>query len=98
MDTSREVVQFHFGGGTPTFFNAHELQEVIESIRATFPHFAPDAEISCEVDPRYFTQDQMAVLRDGGFNRLSFGVQDFNPKVQEAIHRHQSPELVREAV
>lgn len=98
MNTTREVVQLHFGGGTPTFFNAHELQEIIESLRATFPNFAPNAEISCEVDPRYFTQEQMQVLHDGGFNRLSFGVQDFHPKVQEAVHRHQSPELVREAV
>lgn len=97
-NTKREVVQFHFGGGTPTFFNAAELQEAIESIRAVFPNFSPNAEISCEIDPRYFTQDQMQVLHDGGFNRLSFGVQDFNPKVQEAVHRHQSPELVQKAV
>ncbi len=98
MDTSREVVQFHFGGGTPTFFNAKELQEVISLIRNTFTHFAPSAEISCEIDPRFFVREQMEVLKDNGFNRLSFGVQDFEDKVQEAVHRKQSVELVSAAI
>ncbi|TLD81485.1 oxygen-independent coproporphyrinogen III oxidase [Helicobacter sp. MIT 05-5293] len=98
MDTSRKVVQFHFGGGTPTFFNAKELESVIALVRKTFPHFASDAEVSCEVDPRFFERDQMKVLRENGFNRLSFGVQDFNEQVQNAIHRHQSVEIVKRAV
>ncbi len=98
MDTSRELVQFHFGGGTPTFFNAKELQEVISLIRNTFTHFAPSAEISCEIDPRFFVREQMEVLKDNGFNRLSFGVQDFEDKVQEAVHRKQSVELVSAAI
>ncbi len=98
MDTTREVVQFHFGGGTPTFFNAKELQEVISLVRNTFTHFAPSAEISCEIDPRFFVREQMAVLKDNGFNRLSFGVQDFEDKVQEAVHRKQSVELVSAAI
>lgn len=98
MDTSRKVVQFHFGGGTPTFFNAKELEAVITLVRKTFSHFASDAEVSCEVDPRFFEYDQMKVLRENGFNRLSFGVQDFNEQVQNAIHRHQSVEVVKRAV
>ncbi|MCX2717783.1 oxygen-independent coproporphyrinogen III oxidase [Helicobacter sp. MIT 21-1697] len=98
MDTTREVVQFHFGGGTPTFFNAKELQEIISIIRGTFTRFSPTAEISCEIDPRFFVREQMAVLKENGFNRLSFGVQDFEEKVQEAVHRKQSVELVSAAI
>ena len=98
MDTSRKVVQFHFGGGTPTFFNARELESVIGLIRGVFTNFAKNAEISCEVDPRFFSREQMAVLKDNGFNRLSFGVQDFDEKVQEAIHRIQSVEIVSNAI
>lgn len=98
MDSSREVVQLHFGGGTPTFFNADELEEVIALVRSHFKHFAPNAEVSCEVDPRFFTREQMSVLKNGGFNRLSFGVQDFDAQVQEAIHRHQSIEVVGRAI
>lgn len=98
LDTKREVIQLHFGGGTPTFFNANELKEVITLLREFFPNFSLQAEISCEIDPRFFTQEQMQVLREGGFNRVSFGVQDFDPQVQKAIHRIQSVELVAEAV
>lgn len=98
MNTEREVVQFHFGGGTPTFFNAQELQEVIQLVRDTFRHFALNAEVSCEVDPRFFAREQMAVLKDNGFNRLSFGVQDFDEKVQEAIHRKQAVSIVQNAI
>lgn len=97
-ETGREVVQFHFGGGTPTFFNAKELQEVITLVRDTFRYFSPQAEVSCEIDPRFFTREQMVVLKDNGFNRLSFGVQDFNPKVQEAIHRKQDISIVQNAI
>lgn len=97
-NTKREVVQFHFGGGTPTFFNAKELDEVIQALRTTFPNFAPDCEISCEIDPRFFNLEQMQVLKEGGFNRLSFGVQDFDCAVQKAIHRIQSVEVVKNAI
>lgn len=98
LDTKREVIQLHFGGGTPTFFNAKELNEVIALLREFFPNFSSQAEISCEIDPRFFDSEQMQVLREGGFNRVSFGVQDFDPQVQKAIHRIQSVELVAEAV
>ena len=89
LDTNREVTQMHFGGGTPTYFSPEQLKEVISMIKEVFPNFSSDAEISCEVDPRYFTKGHMDVLKDGGFNRLSFGVQDLNEEVQKTIHRIQ---------
>ena len=98
LDTSRVVQQFHFGGGTPTFMEASQLKTIMTLIKATFPNFSPEAEVSCEIDPRYFSQEHMEVLKESGFNRLSFGVQDFDSCVQEAIHRTQSVEVVQEAV
>ncbi len=98
IDTKREVSQLHFGGGTPTFFDKKQLQRVIKLIKKHFKNFAKDAEISCEIDPRYFTNEHMEVLKSGGFNRISFGVQDFDPKVQEAVHRIQSYEVTKKAI
>ncbi len=98
IDTSRKVIQLHFGGGTPTFFSAKQLKRVIDLIKSTFPNFLPEAEISCEIDPRFLTAEQLDVLIAGGFNRISFGVQDFNPKVQEAVHRVQSYELTKDVM
>ncbi len=98
LDTSRVVTQLHFGGGTPTFFNKAQLGRVITLIQEHFKNFSDDAEISCEIDPRYFTTEHMEVLSSGGFNRISFGVQDFDPKVQEAVHRIQSYEVTQGAI
>ncbi|MDE6045606.1 MAG: oxygen-independent coproporphyrinogen III oxidase [Helicobacter sp.] len=98
LDTRREVVQLHFGGGTPTFMSPEELDRILTILHATFPNFAPDSENSCEVDPRFFSAEHMRVLRKWGTNRLSFGVQDFDSNVQQAIHRIQSVELVASAV
>ncbi len=98
LDTSRKVIQMHFGGGTPTFFSPPQLAEVIALIRHTFPNFTNDAEISCEIDPRFFTKEHMEVLKEGGFNRISFGVQDFDPKVQEAVHRIQPYDVTKAAI
>ncbi|WP_297810217.1 oxygen-independent coproporphyrinogen III oxidase [uncultured Helicobacter sp.] len=98
MDTTKPVYQLHFGGGTPTFFNAQELEILIELLKETFPNFDKNAEIACEIDPRFFEESQMKVLKLGGFNRLSFGIQDFNEKVQNAIHRIQSFELVGQSI
>jgi oxygen-independent coproporphyrinogen-3 oxidase len=95
LDTSRTVTQMHFGGGTPTYFSAQQLQDVISMIKTTFPNFSEDAEISCEVDPRYFTKEHMDVLKAGGCNRLSFGVQDLNEEVQKTIHRIQPYETTQ---
>ncbi len=98
LDTSREVIQFHFGGGTPTFYKAFELDEIINYIKSKFPNWSSDAEISCEIDPRFFNEEQMQVFQKHGFNRISFGVQDFDPKVQQEIHRIQPYELTKAAV
>jgi oxygen-independent coproporphyrinogen III oxidase len=98
LDTSREVIQLHFGGGTPTFFSTEQLQRIIALIHTHFKHFAKDAEISCEIDPRFLTQEQLDVLTCNGFNRISYGVQDFNETVQKAIHRIQPYDVTHNAV
>lgn len=95
LNTNRVVTQMHFGGGTPTFFSPEQMHEVITMLKKTFPNFSDDAEISCEVDPRFFTQEHMDVLKAGGFNRLSFGVQDINEDVQKTIHRVQAYETTQ---
>ncbi len=98
LDTTREVIQFHFGGGTPTFYKAFELDEIVSYVKSKFSNWSSKAEISCEIDPRYFNEEQMKVFQKHGFNRISFGVQDFDPKVQKEIHRIQSYELTKGAV
>ena len=98
LDTSRIVTQMHFGGGTPTYLDPEQLKEVLDSLKSTFPNFAKDAEISCEVDPRYFNQGHMDVLKEAGCNRLSFGVQDLDPQVQKTIHRIQPIETTQNVV
>ena len=98
MDTSSRVVQFHFGGGTPTFFSAEQLDHIMKTVKKHFPKFGKKAEISCEIDPRFFNEDQMKVLKKHGFNRISFGVQDFEPVVQQAVHRIQPYDITKQAV
>nr|MBP3724251.1 oxygen-independent coproporphyrinogen III oxidase [Campylobacter sp.] len=98
VDTNRQVVQMHFGGGTPTFLSAKQLEQIIKTIYSYFKNFANDAEISCEIDPRFFNDEQMAVFKQYGFNRISFGVQDFDEKVQKEIHRIQPFEITQNAV
>src|SRR5689334_21668143 len=93
----RRVAQMHWGGGTPTYLSPLQITEIAEYLRARFT-FAPDAEVSVEVDPRDLTFDHMKALRDGGFNRVSLGVQDFDPSVQQAINRIQPEEVTRRAV
>jgi oxygen-independent coproporphyrinogen-3 oxidase len=98
LDTSREVIQLHFGGGTPTFFSAEQLKELLTMIKEYFPNFAKDSENSIEVDPRFLSEEQLKVLIDGGINRISFGVQDFNEATQKAVNRVQSYELTKNVV
>jgi oxygen-independent coproporphyrinogen-3 oxidase len=88
------VSQLHFGGGSPTFLSDAELERIIASLRRAF-RIAGDAEISIEVDPRTVTATRLAHLHSIGFNRVSFGVQDFDPQVQQAVHRVQPFESVR---
>ena len=98
LDVKREVIQMHFGGGTPTFFSAEQLKIIIEEIKSYFPNFVKDAEISCEIDPRHLNEDQMKVMSEAGFNRVSFGLQDFNEKVQIAVHRVQPYDITKDAM
>ena len=97
LDTSRSVTQMHFGGGTPTYFDAAQLDRHIKNIKKYFKNFSDDAEISCEIDPRFLTPEQLDVLISHGFNRISYGVQDFNEKVQKEIHRIQPYEITQNA-
>ena len=85
--------QLHLGGGTPTYLNHAQLEHLLAVIQKFFP-FAPDAqgEFSIEVDPRTVNPERIAQLRQLGFNRLSLGVQDFDPDVQKAVHREQGVE------
>ncbi|MEJ6003661.1 oxygen-independent coproporphyrinogen III oxidase [Paucibacter soli] len=87
------VSQLHLGGGSPTFLSDAELTRLMDDIRSRFK-LAPGAEVSIEVDPRTVTNERLQHLRGLGFNRLSFGVQDFDPAVQKAVHRMQSYESV----
>ncbi len=98
LDCNREVLQMHFGGGTPTFFSASQLKEIIDEIKKSFPNFREDAEVSCEIDPRHIDEDQMRVMSEAGFNRVSFGIQDFNEKVQVAVHRVQPYSVTKDAM
>ena len=95
LGAGRPVSQLHFGGGSPTFLSDTELTRLMTALRSRFS-FTPDSELSIEVDPRTVTPQRLANLRAMGFNRLSFGVQDFDPDVQKAVHRVQSFEMVRD--
>lgn len=88
VDRSRSVVQLHLGGGTPTYQSPESLQALIGYVRKKFT-VAPNAEFGVEVDPRVTTPAHLEALRRAGFNRVSMGVQDFTPAVQEAINRVQ---------
>lgn len=91
------VSQLHLGGGSPTFLSDAELVQLMSMLRRNFS-FAPGGEYSVEIDPRTVTRDRLAVLAEQGFNRLSFGVQDFEPVVQKAVHRIQPAEQVFDLV
>jgi oxygen-independent coproporphyrinogen-3 oxidase len=97
LNKDRKAVQLHFGGGSPTFLRPDEIRRLGEIIHQHFT-FSPDTEASVEVDPRRLTREHLVALREIGFNRASMGVQDFNPKVQEAIHRIQPREMTQRAI
>lgn len=86
---NRPVTQIHFGGGTPNYLSPSQFLGLFLWIRNHFM-VARDAEISIEIDPRVTTTEHLQILADLGFNRISLGIQDFDPKVQEAIGREQS--------
>ena len=95
MGPAQPVSQLHLGGGTPTFLTDAELAGLMGAIRQHF-RLAEHCEVSIEVDPRTASAARLQALADMRFNRVSFGVQDFNPDVQRAIHREQPFEQVRE--
>ena len=97
LNPARQVVQLHFGGGTPNFLSPDEIRRLGAALRRHFT-FAPDAEIGVEFDPRRLTRDHVAAFRELGANRASLGIQDFNPLVQETVHRVQPEALVAEAI
>jgi oxygen-independent coproporphyrinogen III oxidase len=97
VSKQRSVVQFHWGGGTPTYLAPAQIEDLFGAAQEGF-HFAPDAEIGIEVDPRVTSRAHLETLRRLGFNRLSMGIQDFHPDVQKAINRIQPFELTRDLI
>jgi oxygen-independent coproporphyrinogen-3 oxidase len=97
ISRERQVIQFHWGGGTPTYLSPEQIEDLFTYTRERFT-FAPDAEIGIEVDPRVTTRAHMETVRKMGFNRLSMGIQDFKEDVQKAVHRIQSYEVTRDLI
>lgn len=93
----RPVVQLHWGGGTPTFLTSGQMERLVKILHRQF-EFADNPECGVEIDPREVSRDQLEVLRAAGFNRLSLGVQDLDPKVQEAVNRIQPQEMTETVV
>ena len=97
LGEDRRVRQMHWGGGTPTFLSDHELRVVWEMLRSNF-QFEPDGEYAIEIDPRSCSPETIGLLAELGFNRASFGVQDFDPAVQRAVNRIQPYEMTRDVI
>jgi oxygen-independent coproporphyrinogen-3 oxidase len=97
LGSGQAVSQLHLGGGTPTFLSDAELSQLMAMLQRSF-RLAPGAEISIEVDPRTASPDRLRHLAALGFNRLSFGVQDFDADVQQAVHRVQPYASVRDLI
>lgn len=95
FDKKRSVTQLHLGGGTPTYLTQEQLTDLMDTLHSAFNlDTSEQRQFSLEVDPRTITPTQIQQLRDLGFNRISFGVQDFDPDVQKAVNRIQSDEQV----
>src|SRR5262245_40814676 len=97
LNPRRKVVQLHWGGGSPTFLAPDEIRRLGGLIHERFT-FGDDVEAGVEIDPRRLTRDHVVALREAGFNRASLGVQDFDPAVQEAIHRIQPREMTEQVL
>ncbi len=91
------VRQLHWGGGTPTFLKEHQIERLFGILDSSF-HIEKDSEIAIEIDPCVTSKEQIKCLSDLGFNRISMGVQDFNPLVQQAVHRVQPYQLTEELI
>ena len=92
-----KLAQLHFGGGTPTFLSDEQLERVLAMIREHF-ELLPDGEYSIEIDPRKVSRESVFKLGKLGFNRMSVGIQDFDPKVQAAVNRIQTVEETRNVI
>jgi oxygen-independent coproporphyrinogen-3 oxidase len=97
VNSHRKVVQLHWGGGSPTFLSPDEIRRLGEIIHRHFV-FGDGYEAGVEIDPRRLTRDHIVALREIGFNRASLGVQDFDAKVQEAVHRVQPREMTEQVL
>lgn len=99
FDRERPVVQLHWGGGTPTFISDEQMRELIRVTGELFPLLDNDrGEYSIEIDPREAGPETIGLLRELGFNRLSLGVQDLDPEVQQAVNRIQPLALTAAAM
>jgi len=93
FDSDRQVIQLHFGGGTPTYHDDLQLKSIIEQLSDSFLLSRSNSrEFSIEIDPRTVNEERIGYLADLGFNRVSMGVQDFDPAVQKAVNRIQDEE------
>lgn len=97
IDTSRKVLQVHWGGGTPNYLELHQVEFLWNKINHYF-NIDSQAEVSIEINPRYVTREYIQFLKDIGFNRISFGIQDFNPEVQVAVNRIQPEAMLFDAM
>ena len=97
LNPQRKVVQWHLGGGTPTFLHPDELRRLGGMVRKRF-NFSEDLEAGVEIDPRRISRDTIVALQESGFNRASMGVQDHHPEVQKAIHRIQPYAMTAQAI
>ena len=93
IDSSRKVLQLHWGGGTPNYLSLKQVEILWETINRYFSIEAK-AEVSIEINPKYVDRNYIFFLRSLGFNRISFGIQDFNPQVQEAVNRVQPEKML----
>jgi oxygen-independent coproporphyrinogen III oxidase len=94
VDPTRKVEQLHWGGGTPTFLSPEQIEDLYAYVAQRFS-ITDSAEISIEIDPRVTSEEHCRILRQAGFNRLSMGIQDFDPLVQKTVHRVQPYEATR---
>lgn len=93
VGNKRPVTQLHFGGGTPTFLNDEQMRILTDHLHKRFNFVSDESgEYGIEMDPRECTENTVRILRECGFNRMSMGVQDFDPNVQKAVNRIQSEE------
>jgi len=95
LPNRRKVSQYHWGGGTPTYLTVDQMRSLQDKVQEHFD-IEPDAEAAIEVDPRVTDREQIDLLHEMGFNRISMGVQDFTDEVQAAVNRHQSEAETRD--